>query len=257
MNPNAPGSALPSAVFIDTIDASRLRDALRELRRSETFAGMLALVAEQDRACVAMLQRECGELGVSLVGGLFPALIHRTSLAVHGVWLIPLHHEMRYELIEQVEPDVDAAAATCAEAIDRMQLKERASLHLLVDATLQRIASLLESLFRELGDSVRYSGACAGCETFVRAPCVFDSTRFVENAVLALVLPDSVSAFAHGYTAPDDEGTATASSGNRIRASTGHLPRSMCTERSCTAYSVSSWTQKTSMHTRCIFRSGS
>ena len=120
MNPNAPGSALPSAVFIDTIDASRLRDALRELRRSETFAGLLALVAEQDRACVAMLQRECGELGVSLVGGLFPALIHRTSLAVHGVWLIPLHHEMRYELIEQVEPDVDAAAAKCAEAIDRV-----------------------------------------------------------------------------------------------------------------------------------------
>jgi hypothetical protein len=78
---------------------------------------------------------------------------------------------------------------------------------------------MLEEIYLRLADRVRYVGANAGSESFRPMPCLFDDQRVVGGGVLCVLLPPAVStALGHGYPAPEQLLSATATEGNRIVA---------------------------------------
>ncbi|BBL70489.1 hypothetical protein MoryE10_10950 [Methylogaea oryzae] len=185
--------------------------------------GVLALVAEADGACIARLQALAGARGIVLCGGLFPELLAHGASHKRGVVFLPLDETPVLRLVEGVAEGGEAALAAACDALgdaaDRLGGEGReASLLLLFDGMLPNISTLLDAIYRDVGDEVRYFGANAGSETFRSVPCLFDNSRFVADAALLVLLADHAGAWAeHGYATPDEMLSATSTRGNQIQ----------------------------------------
>jgi hypothetical protein len=148
----------------------------------------------------------------------FPALIAGGAFSAEGVWLLRLDPKTVTALLPAInQGDGDAAERIVAAVCDSLEPGRRATLFLLFDAMVPNIASILDSLYLQLADRVRYMGANAGSETFQPMPCLFDGETLAQDGVLLLLLPDHPGAILeHGYRAPEQMTVATATEGNRI-----------------------------------------
>jgi hypothetical protein len=207
-----------SAIYFDVLNQAAIARDLAAWRAAWPECGVLALLAEADKAGLPALQAACREADAPLAGAIFPALLREQDFAARGVWLLRLDCMPPLALIA----DLNAAAAPADvihEAVERAlgDADTPATLLLLFDAMVPNIGSILEALYLRLADRVRYMGANAGSETFQPMPCLFDSERLVANGVLCLLLRDAHGAvLEHGYLPPDELISATATEGNRI-----------------------------------------
>jgi hypothetical protein len=166
------------------------------------------------------LQQACTALDIRLAGGVFPQLVIDGVLQKRGIVLFRLPGPPGIWMI--TDPGEPRAIEQCCQAVAdalRVHAERRtaASLLLLFDAMLPNVASLLESIFQQLADGVRYMGANAGSETFKPMPCLFDNDRLLGNAILVVLLPGHEGAvLEHGYRPPDHVMTATSSTGNCV-----------------------------------------
>lgn len=206
------------AVFLPTLAPTGADEPALGRVLADFEGTVLALVAEADREAVPELQEGCRQLGLGLAGAVFPALLQGGRFRERGAWLLGLSNAPSV-LVSGLSAEPADAARAIAGAIEPLLGPEPPLLFLLFDGTVPNIGSILDALYRELADSVRYLGACAGSGSFQPMPCVFDAERVAGGAVMAVLLPpDTQSALCHGYGAPDDELTATATTGNRIRS---------------------------------------
>lgn len=214
-----------SNVRLCGLDRATLTATLAEWRAQCPRMGVLALLPEGEREQLPLLQSVCRELGVPLVGCIFPALVTPDGFAKTGVWLLRFDTMVPRFLLAEVGTDHEATAAAIAEktlaalgaAASPGAAAGRPTLYLLFDALIQNTASMLEELYLHLADRVDYAGVAGGSETFLPMPCVFDEQHVVDRGVLGLLLPDDVTTvLEHGFSAPNKVMTATATAGNRI-----------------------------------------
>jgi hypothetical protein len=158
---------------------------------------------------------------VPLTGAVVPGLIVGGGFSRRGVLLAALDAATPQRLVPLPRSGDHTDAAAAAELAAFVEAHAAAgggdTLLLFVDARTPDTASLLDHLYLTLGDTVRYAGSSVGSETFRPAPCVFDNTRFIADAALAMVLPrhpGAVLAHRYGRTAPLS--VATSSQGNRV-----------------------------------------
>lgn len=185
--------------------------------------GVFALMPEAEAAAVPELQAACRARGITLAGGLFPALIAAQEFTTTGAWLLRLEAATPVFLIPEANAAPDNAAGKIAAALlstlDACEQADGAAptLFLVCDAMLPHIGSMLDELFLLLADRVEYAGVNAGSERFQPMPCLFDATRVLGDAVLALVLPSRQRVvLEHGFAAPQRVMTATSASGNEV-----------------------------------------
>lgn len=203
---------------IPELNREIVRERFADLRASA--AGALLFVSESQAGQVALLQEEARAAGLSVIGAVFPALVTDGVFNPHCAALaFPLTRMPAYRLIgleayeTAPDPVVDELEALATQASG----DEPVTLFMLFDAQFQKVASLLDRLYLRLGNAVRYSGACAGSETFQPMPCVFDSERIMGHAVLAAAMPALPSAgVAHGYRPTENTFIASSIQGNRI-----------------------------------------
>ena len=205
-----------AAVFASGLDDAELRSMVEALRAANPQGAVLALVADASRDVVPRLQAMCRELGMPLFGGVFPALHRDLRFVSSGAWLIGLATAPQHVLLERVSDAADPVAARVA-AVLTVPDGATPTLFMLFDGTTPNVGSIVDDLYLALADAVHYVGVSAGSETFEVVPCVFDGERCVADAVLCVLLPPgTATACAHGYTAPADAVTATATTGNRV-----------------------------------------
>jgi hypothetical protein len=183
---------------------------------------VLALLPEAEAANLPVLQAACRALGLPLVGAIFPALVTETGFATDGVWLLCQPVATPAFLLAGMDGEPQGAARRIAEATQALlaQLPADAAkptLHLVFDGLLGRISTILDELYLHLADRVDYAGVNAGSETFQPMPCLFDGERVVGQGVLGLLPAHSSGVvLRHGYAAPEQAMTATATQGNRV-----------------------------------------
>jgi hypothetical protein len=206
--------------FLDTLEPHALASELHAWRGSHPRLGVFALVAEGDRSRVPLLQSVCRDVGVPLLGGIFPALVVDARFSSVGTWLLRVDELSYAELHPDLPGDsasLPGIAAGLVDAILPHVTSADATLLLLFDGMYPRIASLLDELYLRLGNRVSYVGANAGSETFRPTPCLFDRTRVAGGGVAALVLNGHRGAvLEHGYGVPQKMITASATEGNRV-----------------------------------------
>lgn len=210
----------PAPCYLDRLDPASLARILADWRRVWPQSGVLALLAEADKAEVPLLQVAARDAGLPLAGAIFPALVRDRSFVAGGVWLLPLKTMPPHTLLADLPRGEAAALAIQAALAPTLDATARpATLFLLFDAMVPDIASILEGVYLGLADRVRYMGANAGSETFQPMPCLFDAQRLVSGGALCLLLDDGRgAALEHGYLAPLEPVCATATEGNRIES---------------------------------------
>lgn len=184
--------------------------------------GVLALLPESAKPDVLLLQEILSEREVSLVGGVFPALVVDGVFRAEGCWLLRLDEAPFSLLLENLPRDADGAVRTANELSAQLRAQigvegTEMTLLMLFDAMLPNIATMLDEIYLKLANRVHYAGANAGSETFQPMPCLFDNKRVAGNALLAVLIRNHHGAILeHGYTLPEYSCTATSTEGNRI-----------------------------------------
>lgn len=206
--------------FLTEITDASVSDVVSRWRSDFPTMGILALVPEAEREAVARLQNACSTAGVSLVGAIFPALIHDGGFTSAGIWLLRFDR-MPYATLHPDLPrgsDIeDAIDAIVAGVVPHLDGNEDITLFMLFDAMVPNIGTLLDALYLQLANRVHYMGANAGSESFQPMACLFDNERIVQNGVLVMLLDSHRGAILeHGYEVPEQMLTATSTEGNRI-----------------------------------------
>lgn len=204
------------------------RDAVREVmgewRRSFPKMGVLALLAEHDQDGVALLQEVAVDLEIPLVGAIFPALIKEGTFVSEGVWLLRLDEMVPTFLAFDLALRGEVAVADLVFEIQGALAngvggEATPTLFMMFDAMVPNIGPVLDELYLQLADSVSYAGVNAGSEQFQAMPCLFDQTHFVQDGMLALLLPADVRpVLQHDYPFPDYALCATSAEGNCVKS---------------------------------------
>lgn len=204
------------------LERSAITPVLAGWRRDFPECGVLALVAESEKDRVGVLQEVAGELGVPLVGAIFPALIKDGELIKDGVWLLRLATMPPYFLVDDLGHDEAAKVAELAASVAQAAAAagaEAPTLFMVFDAMVPNIGPILDELYLQLADSVAYAGVNAGSETFQPMPCLFDGQRTVQGGVLGLLLDGaSRPVLHHGYPIPQQVMTATSAEANCVKS---------------------------------------
>jgi hypothetical protein len=207
--------------YLPEIEAGEIEQKLTELKALHPKLGVCALLPEAEKGKVGVLQAACASRAVPLVGAIFPALVQDGKFSTSGVWLLCFREMPYYRLYDNL-PTGAAEAALAAEKIandvrEQIDHIPDLTLFMLLDAMLPNIGSLLDSLYLHLANRVHYAGANAGSETFQPMPCLFDSTRVVQNGLLLMLLTQHKGAILeHGYHANPHTSYATSTQGNCI-----------------------------------------
>lgn len=210
------------AALDDTaLDEPATRDTLAAWQAECPTMGVLALLPEAERAAVPRLQALFRACGVPLAGAVFPALVDAGAFRSHGAWLLRIpvmaHVALHTGLPHDAAGAAQLAAAIAADVRPHLTGGHDASLFLLFDACVPNISTILDALYLQLANRVHYMGVNAGSETFQPMPCLFDSDRWVGDALLVVLLDGHRGAILeHGYAAPARLRVATSTVGNRI-----------------------------------------
>jgi len=200
-------------------EPATLAEWLDRLHASQPGTLLFALLPEAEATRVGELQALCAARSIPLLGAVFPALIDGAAFHGSGVALVPLPDATGHFLVGDLAGDPVAAAARIAEALprDAGEPPRTPDLFLVFDGMQPNTSSLLTYLFAQLGRRFRYSGVCAGSETFQPIACLFDGKRCLGHGALGIVLPAARKiCVEHGYPVAKSLMRATSTQGNRI-----------------------------------------
>lgn len=207
--------------YLPQVEAGTIERKLAELQALHPALGICALLPEAEKDKVPVLQAVCAQHKVPLAGAIFPALVRDGQFLTDGVWLL-CFEQMPYFALYDNLPAETAEAERAAERIAndvRAQIDHvpDLTLFMLFDAMVPNIGTLLDTLYLHLANRVHYAGANAGSETFQPMPCLFDSSRTVQNGLLLMLLTRHKGAILeHGYHANPHTSYATSTKGNCI-----------------------------------------
>lgn len=207
--------------FLPDSGRDHLEPLLRRWRAAHPAMGVLLLLPEAERECLVAWQQPFRDLGVPLVGAVFPALLVGDGFRQDGAWLLRFNRMPYARLHDELATDAAhlpaAADAIARGVLDDLGSARDATLLMIFDALVPHIGSLLDELYLRLANRVHYAGASAGSESFQPVPCLFDAERSASGGVLVMLLtPHRGAVLEHGYTAPAETLTATSTDGNRI-----------------------------------------
>lgn len=200
---------------------SELDQALEAWRTRFPDMGVLALLPEGEKENLPVLQEACRRLHVPMHGAIFPALLVDNAFIRQGVLLFRQDEALPGFLIHDInngpEPAEERIAQAILPALQDAPAGDKPTLHMIFDAMVPNIGSILEGLYLRLSDRVGYAGVNAGSETFQPMPCLFDTEQVIGNGVLCQLLPGNKgTVLAHGFSTPRHVMNATATEGNRI-----------------------------------------
>lgn len=195
---------------------------LQSWRAEYPYAGVLALLPENEKDNLRILQATCRKQKIPLAGAIFPALLIDKEFHREGVLLFRFDEWVPSFLIHELNkgkssPDEKIAQAVIP-AIEAASLEAgKPSLYMIYDGLLPNIASILDGLYLRLSDRVHYAGVNAGSETFQPMPCLFDADHVIDGGALCLLIPGpNLTVLEHGYPVPKHVMNATSTDGNRI-----------------------------------------
>jgi hypothetical protein len=206
-------------IYISASGLDAVTEQLRAYKSGYPGCGALVFTAEADRAEIPSIQRIFSREGIPMAGAVFPALIYGDEF-VNGGFLIYLFQVSPHFIIQKDIDDRRIIPSTL-HFIESVKAfigdSEDASLMLIFDGMIPKIATILEMIYLNIEDRVLYSGANAGSETFESIPCIYDGESVSENAVLGVIFrPRIETLLEHGYRIPENLIAATSTVGNRI-----------------------------------------
>lgn len=209
-----------TTAYFPKYNDSNVKTLLTNWLAESPRAAVLALVAESNKSIIEQLRKLCTEISIPVIGAFFPELINRGQLENQGFVLAKINPMSNYVInknLSQSEQAIDQCVSDITELCQHSWHDKKNTLLLFVDAMVPKVASLLDKIYFQLGDSINYMGVNCGSESFKPMSCIFDNEQLVGDAVLAFVLPNEEGAILeHGYFMPNEMIAATSTENNCI-----------------------------------------
>ncbi|WP_421947369.1 FIST signal transduction protein [Phaeodactylibacter xiamenensis] len=158
---------------------------------------IVLLVAESDNLNLQALIDRLNEAGVSFIGGIFPGVIHNSTLHKVGVVVKKLQSVSAPVIIQGLNtsdyrwPDFTPTLSG---------LEKKVTAWIMIDGLMPNIASFLSGLYDRLGDRVNFIGGGAGSLTLEQKPCLLTPNGLLQDAaVIALLDYDTHLGVKHGW----------------------------------------------------------
>ncbi|MCL1907865.1 MAG: FIST C-terminal domain-containing protein [Holophagaceae bacterium] len=210
--------------YFESVSESAISKFLSDCRAEKPDAGVLALLPENEKGSVAILQAIANKLTMPIAGTIFPALVKDDTFVSEGVWLLCFEEMPKTWLYADIPADVaenakfvDDIANEFNGYLDSIEEEENITLLMFFDALIPNIGTILDGLYAKMADRVNYLGSNPGSETFQPMACLFDNNKAVNNGLLALILlKHRGGILEHGYGVPEKVVHATSAEGNCI-----------------------------------------
>lgn len=196
-------------MLITTTNTSEIVDAI-----SKHVDGNAALitVGEHTDIDIKDLVNQLNDSGIKFMGGLFPKVIHGSSILDKGIVVNTLNKLESMFLIKNI--------SSKKYKIPKVDFKEDQdySLFTYVDGLTSNISHYLSKLYENYGMQTNYFGGGAGSLTLVQKPCVFNNEGvFQDAAVFAIMKMSSRIGVKHGWSKVAGPFIVTRAEGNIIK----------------------------------------
>lgn len=207
--------------YLNPLNEDAIVQTLSAWKQQHPHMGVCVMLPENEKDKVVLLQGISKRFDIPLVGAVFPALLKDGQFATQGAWLFGFKQMPWYELYEHLPTDqqemdrrVEEIAGDIRRQIDHVP---NITLFMLFDSMVPNVGSILDGLYLHLANRVFYAGGNAGSESFQPMPCLFDSQRFIQGGLLAILITQHKGAILeHGYQGQEKISYATSTQGNCI-----------------------------------------
>jgi hypothetical protein len=184
--------------FEPTADFKSLNNAIAILNADTDIQSAIIFITDQTVLSTSEINLSLANSTKSILGGIFPGIIHKGRHYEKGILTIGLPNKMTTTTIS-LSDLADMAQKT--ENFYKNSDKTHNTLLVLVDAFAENKIDFIENLYNNFGISVNYLGGGAGSLSFERKPSVFNEKGIHENtAVLGLLDKIIKVGVSHGWT---------------------------------------------------------
>lgn len=204
--------------FLKTASLTELEAQIAAFAQQPEIKSLLVFAADDNGWTDQQLDPLLTQADIPVLGGIFPQVIYQGRNYTEGAVLVALDQKPEWTLIDQLSnPDADFDSQLDALAEDWEELPQPATHLVFVDGLSTCIATLIESLFMNLGLEQGYLGGGAGSLSFQQQPCLLTPKGLVQDAALLIRLPlASGIGVAHGWEPITDAYKVTQSTKNLV-----------------------------------------
>ena len=205
--------------FLKTASLEELDTQIAACARQPEVASLLVFAADANGWTDQQLDPLLTQAEVPVLGGIFPQIIHQGQNYTEGAVLVALDQQPEWTLIGELSnPDADFDQQLDVLAAEWEELPLPATHLVFVDGLSTCIATLIESLFMNLGLEQGYLGGGAGSLSFQQQPCLLTPEGLKQDAALLIRLPlASGIGVAHGWEPISEAFKVTQSSKNQVQ----------------------------------------
>lgn len=204
-----------STQLYSPVDSASLAAVLDGWKQQCPQMAVLVLLPEAEKGRVEAIQQLCTERGIVLMGAIFPALVVQNQFVTQGAWLMRFDQAPTFMLADNLKGvGFNRLSEWVGAVTSNGQTPHQ--VFFIIDSMVPNIATMLNVLHHSCHHKPQYLGVNAGSETFTPMPCLFDNSRCVGDALLAVCLDATPSSVRHAYPVSKSVMRASAAEGNRI-----------------------------------------
>ncbi len=183
-------------MYISNNRLDQLIDIISNLNISHSES-LLILVGEESKIDLTNLFEKLNTKDISFFGGIFPGIIYGEKNFKNGAILKVLPTTSKPIIIKGLEND----QFDITNALKNISFKNsKVTLLTFIDGLTSNVASYLQKLYHQYGNSVNFLGAGAGSLSLVQQPCIFSNEGiFQDAAVLCPVNLEVSLGIKHGW----------------------------------------------------------
>ncbi len=204
--------------FLTDPSIEALSQQLDELSSNTSIHSAIVLAGDENGWTPEVLDPVLNTSPLTLVGGIFPQIIHEGKNYTQGTLIVTLSSPIEWAVVEQLS-NIDADFDTpLAELADHWETLEGPATQLVfVDGLATCIATFIETVFMNFGLEQNYIGGGAGSLSFVQRPCLITPKGVLQDVALLVRLPVSSGiGVSHGWAPISEPFKVTESNKNHV-----------------------------------------
>ena len=205
--------------FLKTPSLAALQAQLEACAQQPEIKSLLVFAADANGWSKQQLDPLLTQADLPILGGIFPQIIYQGRNYTEGAVLVALDQQPEWVLINDLSnPSADFDSQLEDLAANWEERPKPATHMVFVDGLATCIATLIESLFMNLGLEQGYIGGGAGSLSFQQQPCLLTPQGLEMDAALVMRLPlASGIGVAHGWEPISEAYKVTQSNKNLVQ----------------------------------------
>jgi len=202
------------SILLEDKNIEEFGEAIQKL--DATSNSIIILACDENGFSKETLDPILTACNVPIIGGIFPAIVHKNKQYNQGTILLGLENAFDVTILENISKQrdyddvIEKKVGTLAEGINTM--------FLFFDGISNNIDNIIQALFNNYGLTINYVGGSAAGKDFQKKPILFSNQGLLEDAALiATTFAQSTIGVKHGWEPINDTlHQITKSSGNII-----------------------------------------